>query len=88
MATSMATKPRTRRLKSRAVLRLIEAGASAECAGCGQPVKFQAKNRKQQVICNVYVKGRWNRVEHFHEECYLAADRPHGLESKDTTRSA
>jgi hypothetical protein len=24
------------------------------------------------------VGGRWNRVEHFHAECYEAAGAPHG----------
>jgi hypothetical protein len=41
-------------------------------------VKFQAKVRKQQVICNVYVGGRWDRVEHFHAECYDASGEPYG----------
>ena len=48
---------------SRAVTRMIEAGSSAECVHCGERVKFQAKVRGQQVICNVYVKGHWDRVE-------------------------
>jgi hypothetical protein len=63
---------------SRAVLRRVEAGNSAVCAHCGQPVKFTAKAQRQQVIANVYVGGRWNRVEHFHAECYEAAGAPHG----------
>jgi hypothetical protein len=44
-----------------------------------------------QVIANVYVDGRWNRVEHFHEECYGEADAPYGHASDQggrTTRSA
>ncbi|WP_334144405.1 hypothetical protein [Rhabdothermincola sp.] len=68
----------SRRFKSRAVLRVIEAGSFAECAYCGKPVKFQAKTRQLQVICNVYVKGRWDRVEHYHERCYHEADDPYG----------
>jgi hypothetical protein len=63
---------------SRAALRNIEAGNSAECAACEQPVKFRAKTKGQQVICNVYVDGRWDRVEHFHLECYQAAGEPYG----------
>ena len=55
---------------SRAVLRRIEPGNLAVCVTCAQPVKFAAKLHKMQVIANVYVDGRWNRVEHFHEECY------------------
>jgi hypothetical protein len=30
------------------------------------------------VIANVYLDGAWNRVDHFHEECYLDADEPYG----------
>ena len=41
-------------------------------------MKFQTKLRKQQIICNVYVDGRWNRVEHYHIECYEEAGAPHG----------
>ncbi len=66
------------RWTSRAVLRGIEAGSSVSCAACGEPVKFKAKVRAQQVICNVYVKGAWDRVEHFHAECYTEAGSPHG----------
>jgi hypothetical protein len=77
MARGTTTATRTK-WKSRAVLRPIEAGSFAECAYCGERVKFQAKVRKQQVICNVYVGGRWDRVEHFHAECYEAGGEPYG----------
>jgi len=30
------------------------------------------------VICNVYNGNVWERVEHFHAECYLEAGSPHG----------
>lgn len=63
---------------SRAVTRAIEAGAAAECAWCGERVKFQARVKAEQVICNVYVAGRWDRVEHYHLACYHAAGEPHG----------
>ena len=63
---------------SRAVIRDVEAGSSVDCALCGERVKFQAKMRNRQVICNVYEDGKWNRVEHFHAECYANADNPHG----------
>lgn len=66
------------RWTSRAVVRSIEAGSSVTCAACGEPVKFKAKVRAQQVICNVYVKGAWDRVEHFHADCYTSAGSPHG----------
>jgi hypothetical protein len=70
--------PRSLRPESRAALRSVEAGNYVDCARCGERVKFQAKARKQQVICNVYVDGRWNRVEHYHAECYEEAGAPYG----------
>jgi hypothetical protein len=66
------------RFDSRAVTRPVEAGNSATCAGCGTPVKFTAKVRHWQVIANVYVDGKWNRVEHYHAECYEHAGEPYG----------
>lgn len=63
---------------SRAVLRDIEAGSLVECITCGERVKFQAKVRLKQVICNVYSNDRWVRVEHYHDGCYLDAGEPHG----------
>ena len=63
---------------SRAVTRMIEAGSSAECVHCGERVKFQAKVRGQQVICNVYVDGSWDRVEHYHADCYTLTGEPYG----------
>ena len=68
---------------SRAVLRRIEPGNLATCAHCDQLVKFAAKMHLLQVICNVYVGGRWQRVEHYHEDCYNEADKPHGDASTD-----
>ncbi len=73
MATTTKTAP-----QSRAVLRTIEAGCSATCSHCGEPVKFRAKVKCHQVICNVYINGKWDRVEHFHAECYDLAAEPHG----------
>jgi hypothetical protein len=63
---------------SRAVLRRIEPGNMAVCSHCQTPVKFAAKLHKMQVIANVYVEGRWDRVEHFHDECYELASDPYG----------
>ncbi len=84
-ATATATRPARRAprakkpvWKSRAVFRLIEAGSAVTCVGCGEHIKFKAKIRAKQVICNVYVKGVWQRVEHFHEACYVKADQPYG----------
>lgn len=60
------------------MVRPIEAGSYVDCAACGERVKFQAKTRLMQVICNVYVDGRWTKVEHYHEACYLESDKPYG----------
>lgn len=65
-------------LTTRAVTRPIEAGSSVVCAACDQPVKFTAKVRLSQVIANVYVDGIWDRVEHYHADCYDGAGRPYG----------
>ena len=64
--------------QSRAVERTVEAGNAAACAACGDPIKFVAKERHRQVIANVYVGGVWNRVEHFHQTCYVKAGEPYG----------
>ncbi len=80
MATSTSKKAPSQAAnnKSRAVLRDVEAGSTVDCSHCGERVKFQAKMRNRQVIANVYVKGVWNRVEHYHAECYDKAGKPHG----------
>ena len=53
---------------SRAVVRFIEPGNLASCAHCDAEVKFQARIRAKQVICNVYEDQRWVRVEHYLQE--------------------
>ena len=73
----MATMTKAK-LGTRAVIRSIDPGCAATCAACGQAVKFAAKVKAQQVICNVYVKTKWNRVEHYHLACYITAGSPHG----------
>lgn len=83
MASTRTAAKKTNKLRSRAVLRDVEPGSTVECAQCGERVKFQAKVRHKQVICNVYVGGRWDRVEHFHSECYEQAGAPYG--DADTT---
>ncbi len=52
-----------------------------ECVHCEERVKFKARERHQQVICNIYVDGAWDHVEHFHEDCYKAAGKPFGKPS-------
>lgn len=78
MATPTKTAPTTKTWKSRAVTRLVEPGNWAECVLCEEIIKFRARERRTQVICNVYVNNRWDRVEHFHSDCYKAADTPYG----------
>ena len=75
---SSKTAAKAAKWTSRAVLRTIDAGNSAYCAHCDELIKFRAKIRAQQVICNVYVKNKWDRVEHFHSECYIEAKEPFG----------
>lgn len=78
--TKAAAKPRAKKTawKSRAVLRTVEAGNSVDCQVCGERIKFRAKIRQYQAICNVYENGKWSHVEHFHDECYVEAGRPFG----------
>ena len=77
-STTQAPGVGTKTWESRAVLRLIEAGCVAECPICGERVKYRARHRDQQVICNVYEDGRWQRVEQYHVDCYAGAGLPHG----------
>ena len=63
---------------SRAVTRPVEPGSWVTCTTCRKPVKFRTKIRVNQVIANVYVDGRWDRVEHYHEACYQAVGEPYG----------
>jgi hypothetical protein len=76
--TSRTAKKSSAGSTSRAVLRDVEPGSTVECTHCDERVKFQAKVRHKQVICNVYEDGKWNRVEHFHAPCYELAGEPHG----------
>ncbi len=78
MASKQSASTKTTKRTSRAVLRTIDAGNSAYCSHCDELIKFRAKIRAQQVICNVYVKNKWDRVEHFHSECYELAKEPFG----------
>lgn len=53
-----------------------------DCTHCEERVKFKAREKLRQVICNVYIDGRWDRVEHFHAECYSLAEEPYGSVSE------
>ena len=58
------------------------------CPHCDKPVKFLAEASlrspkyagltRYQIICNVFVREVWDRVEHYHEACYKSAGEPHG----------
>ncbi len=80
--TARSTKKPSRRTddkwESRAVDRLIEAGSTAECPHCEERVKYRARHRDHQIICNVYDNGVWQRVEQYHAECYTEAGSPYG----------
>lgn len=66
-------------LDSRAVLRPVYAGNEGRCAHCVERIKFNTKNRRQlQAICNIYKEGRWERVDHYHADCYVTAGEPYG----------
>ncbi len=73
---------------TRAARRRIEPGTLSLCTRCGERVKFVAREQGQQVIANVYVEGRWDRVEHYHDGCYEELGLPYGKPSEDTTRTA
>ena len=78
MPASPTKGKKSKKFKSRAVVRLIEPGSMIDCSHCGSRVKFQARLRLSQVICNVYIDNAWDRVEHFHADCYEEASRPYG----------
>ena len=63
---------------TRAVVRGVEPGNDVRCVRCGKQIKFAARTHPRQVIANIYLEGAWNRVDHFHEECYLDAGEPYG----------
>ena len=76
MAAKTATK--TKKWQSRACTRTVAAGNSAYCAVCEELIKFRARIRADQIICNVYAGNKWDRVEHYHPDCYKKAKSPYG----------
>lgn len=68
----------TMKLGTRAVLRLVQTGMDNICTGCHRSITWRAATQRREVICNVYKRGHWDRVEHFHADCYVAAGEPHG----------
>ena len=63
---------------TRAVVRAVEPGNDARCTLCGKQIKFAARTHPRQVIANVYVDEAWDRVDHYHEECYVESGEPYG----------
>lgn len=64
--------------KTRAVVRKIDPGFDDFCVHCDTYIKWASLKKQFQVIANIYVDGKWNRVEHFHAPCYELAGSPHG----------
>lgn len=64
--------------ESRAVKRLVEVGSWISCVHCAEPIKFAARLRHEQAICNIYENNAWVRVEHYHADCYSESGEPYG----------
>ncbi len=74
-------------LATRTAIKIIEAGRDedvlcpADKWGCGNPVRFTVRvplGLRKEVIVNIYHRGKWVRVEHFHLACYIRAFMPYG----------
>jgi hypothetical protein len=78
--TALAPKRTVARV-SRAVERPVDPGNDATCNHCSERVKFAARAHNRQVIANVYDDGKWQRVEHYHADCYGDAGQPWGAAS-------
>jgi hypothetical protein len=50
-------------------------------------VKFVARAQLRQVIANVYVDGTWDRVEHYHADCYQESGEPYGSPDSEQGRA-
>lgn len=70
---------------TRAVRRLVASGENSFCEHCGNWIKYQARRRLWRIICNVYEGDRWDRVEIYHETCWIDVGEPHGpiIDSRD-----
>lgn len=76
--TATSTSKTSTKWQSRAVRRLVEVGSWISCVHCAEPIKFAARERRAQAICNIYENDAWQRVEHYHAECYVEAGDPYG----------
>lgn len=65
-------------LGTRCVLRNIDPGDEHVCPGCNMRLKFQARNKMRKIVANIYKGKGWDRVEQWHEECYMEAASPYG----------
>lgn len=67
-------------LGTRAVAIKTTPGVYEWCAGCASQIRFQPwrGTRPHHICANVYRRGTWDRVEHWHPTCYRQAGHPHG----------
>lgn len=86
--------------RTRAVRRLLKpnqyGNEPPRCGHCDEYVRFYSPSvlsaekfshlTPYQVVCNVYKKKQWDRIVHFHENCYQHAGEPHGavIEGQET----
>lgn len=63
---------------SRAVTRKLQPGLGLDCDACSMPIKYSAKFPSNQIIANVYENNVWQKVVHYHEECYRQLAYPYG----------
>jgi len=78
---------------SRAVTMIMRYNDLQECVSCGENITFLQATSNIWVVANVYVDcdhsdpvcrlclgygRRWDRIEHWHEDCYGNAGKPYG----------
>lgn len=51
--------------QTRAVLRPITIGASAKCENCAKTLRGNFKYRPQQIIVNIFRRGKWKATKHY-----------------------
>jgi hypothetical protein len=64
--------------QTRAVLRPITIGASAKCENCDKTLRGNFKYRPQQIIVNIFRRGKWKATKHYCPVCYDKLGRPYG----------
>lgn len=73
----VATVPE-RTFQTRVVSKPCTAGDFIVCRRCGAEIKYRARTKDREVLCNVYENGAWDRLERFHPACYVGAGEPYG----------